>query len=196
MLKDYYHLHLKKELTDTYGLLTFSHLQTLESRLESIEKQPFPDQLEYVFRLIHSSFLHIFPYGCYFPVQEEDKTYYMLSFNIFSLPFKDETKVAEIEQWNDLVKLVSDDFAERRDSALRGNCAFDKLDSLIKDCLEDFDYPDRIHLDPEKLLNLVIFVYDYCILTMKEAHLHYDLDYFVKGEVTIRKKTYYPPHRV
>lgn len=182
---------------DVKGNLVYAHLEDLDIDSGSVERLLCPEELEYVFQLIRSSFLYIDAYGDFLPARKYgDKAIHFVSFFIHSLPFKDDLRAAENGQWNDLVRLVSEDFAERKESTLRGTCTYEELVDLINYCLEDFDYPDRKRLDPVKLINLVVFVYDYCILTMREAHLHPDLDQYAEGEIIIRNKPYSAPIRV
>ena len=179
------------------GDLVYAHIPNLETESEAVELASFPEDLEYVFQLIRSSFLYISIVEGYFPMNHhEEKTSYDLLFCILSLPFQDKGKKAEVEQWNDLVKQVTEDFLQRKEKALRGRCFYEDLSRLIKDCWEDFDYADRKRLNVEKLSNLVVFVYDFCILTLTEANLHPRLDFYLMNNVVIRDKPYSVPLRI
>ncbi len=185
------------DLMASDGNLSYAQVTELGTETESVEPLTPPGDLDYIFDLIRTSFLNIDVISGYFlPEQIEDKKVYRLSFLLLSLPFRDGAKLAEVEQWNDLVELVSRDFNERKESALRGKCSYEKLDAFIRDQIENFEYEDRERLNPEKLTNLIVFVYDYCMLTMREAKLHHNLDMYVKGVVTIREKHFFPPLRV
>lgn len=197
MLREWNSFTFGKDQLDIKDDVLFSHLCDLQTSTESVERFKCADDLEYIFKLINSSFLYFQVQEGYLPLCHlDDKDFYYLSFNILSLPFKSSTSNAEIEQWNDLVRQVSTDFFERKGEALRGHCTYDELDALVRDNLENFDYPDRKRLDATKLVNLIIFAYDYCILTLKESRLHPYLDLYVNGDITIRDKAYHTPLRI
>lgn len=186
-----------EDLMDVSNGIVFAHLQDLETETESVERLAYEEELDYIFKLICSSFLYVDSYEDYLPALEyEGKTVFTPTLCYLSLPFKDETKTVEVEQWNDLVRQIADDFNKRKDVALNSRGSVEVLTDLIRDCIEEFDYPDRERLDLQKLVNLVLFVYDYCNLTLKEAKLHYDLDACMNGEVKIRGKSYSVPLRL
>ena len=185
------------DLFDLQDGIVFAHLDKLETETESAERLTCPEELEYVFQLIDTAFLHINSFeGDLPPRTDKEKLLIEKVFYVYSLPFKDTAKVAEIEQWNDLVALVSNDFAKRKATALRGKCTYEQLESLITDCLYEFKPKDRARLNPQQLLNLIVFVYDYCFITMHEAHLHPDIDKYILGKVKIREKEYVAPLRL
>jgi len=185
------------DFMDVNSGIVYAHMADLASESDPVERLTPPAELEYIFQLISSSFLNIFAFDNYTPPQEvDDKLVHLLQFYVLSLPFNDGSSAAQIEQWNDLVEGVSRDFWQRKESALRGKCSYEQLDAFIRDQIENFDYEDRVRLDPEKLMNLIIFVYDYCMLTLSEAHLHSGLDKYVSGEVVIRGRVFNSPLRV
>ena len=184
------------------GLLTgsghfiYAHLNSLTTESKSVDRLTPPSELEYVFQLILAQFLHIDARkNEWFSREDKDKVYYEHLFFISSLPFK-ENSDAQNEQWNDLVECVSRDFKERWEFALRGKCNYEQLEAFVRDQIEYFDYEDRERLDPKKLMNLIVFVYDYCMLTLSEAHLHLGLDKYVSGDVVIRGRVFSSPLRV
>lgn len=197
MLRKNYSMSFNPEFLDDNSGIIYAHMSDLVSESDPVERLTPPAELEYIFQLIRSSFLNIDVFDSFTPPQQvEDKLLYYLQFYVLSLPFNDEADNVQIEQWNDLVEGVSMDFKERKTSALRGRCSCEQLDSFVRDQIENFEYEDRERLDPEKLMNLIIFAYDYCMLTMREAKLHPNLDMYVNGVVTIREKHYFPPLRI
>ena len=197
MLSDRNSYSLDKDLLDIKDYVLYSHLRDLQTSTESVERISYTDDLDYIFKLIRSSFLYFQVQEGYLPLYHlDDKDFYYLSFNVLSLPFKSDANKAEVEQWNDLVRQVSSDYLKRKDEALRGHCTLEELETLVRDNLENFDYPDRKRLDAKKLVNLIVFVYDYCILTLKESRLHPYVDLYVNGDIIIRDKTYRMPLRI
>lgn len=185
------------DFLDVKGQLIFAHICGLSTESVSVERTGVTEGMEYIFQLIESAFLYYTLAPGILPSREfNGKVIKERTVGVLSLPFKDKTNNAENEQWNDLVQEVTEDFGNRIVDALRNKCTYEQLSSLILDRLEDFDYSDRCRMDAEKLTNLVVFVYDYCILTMKEACLFYDLDEAVNGVVTIRNKEYVAPLRI
>ena len=197
MLNNHNSFSFNPDFMDVDGRRVYAHLQDLSSDSEHAECLTPPSYLEFVFQFIRSSFLYVDGReNTLLPQHIEDKAFYPFLFFVLSLPFKDESDNAQVEQWNELVERVSRDFEERKGSALRGLCSYEQLDFLVRDQIENFEYEDRLRLDPEKLINLVLFVYDYCMLTMRESRLHRHLDMYVDGVIEIRKKRFFPPLRV
>ena len=185
------------DLLDAKGLVTYAHLRDLGTSAGSIERVDYAEDLDYIFQLICHSFTYIDAREGCLPLNKIDgKEIFYLSLIVLSLPFKNETNPAEVEQWNDLVKQVSSDFLGRKNDALRGCCTYEDLEALVRDNLENFDYPDRKRLDANKLINLIVFVYDYCILSLRESRLHPHLDHYVNGDIVIRDKSYPTPLRI
>ena len=185
------------DYVDIQNAIAYAHLFNFETESEQKDRVVCSEELEYVFQLIKSAFLYIQVLDDFCPGQRiEDKVFYLRQFYILSLPFKNETRWAEVEQWNELVASVTDDFFKRKAVALRGVCSYEDLEALVLDQIEGFDYDDRRRLDPVKLVNLITFIYDYCVLTMREAHLHPGLDTCIPGSIKIRKKEFRPPLRV
>ena len=175
------------------------HIQvdSFESEAQSEERLPGPDGLEYILQLISSHFLYVVPQEYFIPSDEVDgKQVHPRSLTVFSFPFNNETDKSQIGLWNDIVTKVEADFQNRRDVALRGKCTWEKLEDMVRNCIEDFEFEDRKRLDVEKLTNLAVFVYDYCMLTLTEAHLYNMLDTYVDGTVEIRGKEFRAPVRV
>lgn len=186
----------QKDSMDVNGVFLYAHLRDLQTKTDSKEVETYDEKLDYIFQLIRSSFLYVDISEGLPPIRVEDKDVYMLSLNIHSLPFINFSDTAAVEQWNDLVKQVSSDFMERKGQALRGHLTYKELESLVKDGLEEFDYTDRKRLEADKLVNLVTFVFDYCVLTLREARLYPNLDLYVNGDIIIRDKTYRTPLRI
>ena len=179
------------------GPMLYTHILNLKTETESVEKKEPREAMAYVFQLIRSAFLYIDAFEEEYPRLEKDGTHVNdMCFYVFSLPFKDDADKAQVEQWNDLLDNVSRDFIERRDNALRGKCDNDQLDSSLKDWVWYFDPEDRERLDIDKLKNLAIFVYDYCMLTMRESMLHPNLDLYICRKIKIRDEVYGQPLRV
>ena len=186
-----------RDYTTAFERMVFAHILDLKTKTESVEKNELEEAMEYVFQLIRSAFLYVDAFEDNFPPFEKDGiSVYNLFFYVLSFPFKDDADKAQVEQWNELLYNVSRDFMERRDNALRGKCDHEQLDSLLKDWVWYFDPEDRVRLNIEKLKNLITFVYDYCMLTMREAKLHPNLDLHISGKVQIREKEYHPPFRI
>lgn len=177
------------EFTSVSRRFVYGHVQNLTTDSEPVAREIPSTGLDYIFDLVQSSFLYITSHEGYFPPMSIDgKEYSQLNYFILSLPFLDKDDNAQIEQWNDLVASVSTDYKERRDVALRGKCTYEDLCNLVRARLRCFDYEDGTRLDVEKLVNLVAFVYDFCMLTMMEADLDPSLSNYIEGTVTIRKE--------
>lgn len=197
MIKDNDTFTFDSDFLDVQDTMIYASPAEFSTEAKPTIRMSYPDELEYVFELVRSSFLcfdtdsSILP-----PLEDKGKNLRTISLTVISLPFLNEENDAEIVQWNDLVSQLSKDFQDRRESALRSKCSLEQLSELIRNGVEEFDYPDRMRLDAEKLTNLVIFVYDYCMLTMNEARLHSGLDINIYGKVTIRDKEYSVPLRI
>lgn len=197
MLRKEYTMSFNPDFLDVNSGIVYAHMSDLSVESEPVERLAPPTELEYVFQLIRSSFLNIDAFDNYTPPQKvEDKLVHLLQFYVLSLPFNDGADAAQIEQWNDMVEGVSRDFNERREFALRGKCSYEQLEAFVRDQIEYFDYEDRERLDPKKMMNLIVFVYDYCMLTLREARLHPGLDKYVRGDVVIRGRVFSSPLRV
>lgn len=181
---------------DQEGFVLFGHANGFDSGAQATERLSGPEDLEYIFQLIRSHFIYIEPQESFMPPLEVDgKQYHSRALMVLSLPFLSETDKSEIGLWNDIVKQVSEEFKERQNHVLRGICSMEDLERLVSDRYEDFEYEDRKRLDPKKLVNLVLFSYDFCMLTMKEACLIEDLDTYVEGTVVIRGREFKAPIR-
>lgn len=151
-----------------------------------VDVNPTPEELEYIFTLISNYFSYVEIDESALPYNKDGL--YKLDLNVKFLPFTDQSKPSEIMQWNDLIMSVSNDFWLRRKCNL-WKTKYDKLYNLIKDCWRDFPIEDRKRLDVDKLINLVIFSYDFCYMTLYNSHLHPSLYDYIKVPILISGQT-------
>ena len=183
-------------LLDAKHHMVYAHIGNFLAEAQADKKDAVHEDLEYIFQLIQSHFLCVVPSeDCYQANPDNGVIIHYFALGVLSLPFTSETDKSQIGLWNDIVKEVSYEYGERMKHMLRGKCTGKQLYELVQNCIEDFEYEDRERLDVDKLANLAAFVYDYCMLTMKEAHLYRNLDLYVDGTVRIRHKVYEAPLR-
>lgn len=157
-----------------------------------IDKKAAPEELEYIFLLISNYFSYVEIGESILPCYNNEL--YKLDFCVKFLPFTDHNKSCEIKQWNDLVTSVSNDFIQRRKCNM-WKIKHDKLYNLIEDCWRDFPIEDRERLDVDQLINLVIFSYDFCYMTLYNAHLHPSLYDYIQVPIIILGKKFYTSRR-
>ena len=196
MAKDTITYTFDEKYLDVKGRLTYAHLGYLERDAETTARVSYPEEMDYIIRLITSYFLLVrHSTDDSVPQYIDGVPYHRMYLSLLSIPFKNEKSPLEIEAWNKMVEAVCNDFHSRKELALRGKCTYDQLKGLVLDALWDFDPDDCDRLDSGKLTNLAVFVYDYCQLTLMEAHLLDNIDFYVDGDVEVRKKLYHAPLR-
>jgi len=157
------------------------------SATDTLTKAKVLPELEYIFQLIceHFSYVEVTD-----SLQYPDSVgFYWHHLSVLLLSFKEETDPQAIYHWNELVSAVTKDYMERLEKNEWG-INMDSLSGLVKDCWRDFDVVDRKRLDVNKLINLILFVYDFCRLTLHKAKLHPNLYDYLEASVTIGGKVY------
>lgn len=147
---------------------------------------PIPLELEYVFQLISSRFTYVDIADLKLP---DPAGYQWHHLTVAMLPIRYNNTVADILTWNRLVASVVSDFNNRYNTN-EWNINYDDLTRLVEKCLRDFHVIDRKRLEVAKLTNLILFVFDYCKLTLNKAKLHPCLYDYIKTTVKFGKKTY------
>ena len=104
MLRSINKFSFQPDLIAADGRIIFAHLGNLATESDNVRRLIPPSELEYVFQLISSHFLHIEARKNDFVPQEHDgKAFYEHLFFVFSLPFKGDGGGVQNEQWNDVV---------------------------------------------------------------------------------------------
>ena len=149
-----------------------------------IERNGGDPSLDYIFRLILDRFSYVESGINYFPYVEHPG-YYFNYFIVQRFPFENQEDNACSIVWNELVDRVEKDFSVRLNNIGQSSSFKDDLSKTVEKLYENFPGEDMDCLDLEKLFNLILFVYDYCMLTLRESLIHPDVDCFLLSEISI-----------
>lgn len=150
---------------------------------KSIGESRDSDKLEYIWILLKHGFSYFNTCPSAFPSPNSEDVYWD-AFAVFRFHMDDMGNLSERLAWEQLLLDIKHDFQRREPHILRGKSETD-LNQLLSECVEEFDYQDRVRLDIKKLSSLVLFVYDYCILTLRESILDPVIGRYIKNDIRI-----------
>ena len=145
---------------------------------------PEPSELEYIWLLLKQGFSYINAQVGLFPYPNMKETFFD-AFAAFRFRMENMDIPGECFAWKNLLLDVSKDFSERRSTILRNPNDETAFRLIISDGIEEFEPEDRLRLEPSKLEALVLFVYDYCLLSLREAILHPLVGSYITDYITI-----------
>ena len=141
-------------------------------------------ELEYVELLLRQGFSYINAQVGLFP-HPSLKDAYWDQFAVFRFRMDNMDIPGERFAWRNLLQDVRKDFTKRRSSVLHNDNDATAFRLIISDGIEEFEPEDRLRLEPSKLEALVLFVYDYCMLSLREAILHPQVGSYITDYITI-----------
>ena len=151
-----------------------------------------PSELEYIFQLISCHFSYVKIEEIIMPDSlghQEPK----LAVKILHIPC--ENTELDISNWNNFAESIKTDFYVRY-NLNEWNIDYDALRDKVQECWTDFKIVDRNKLDIDKLTNLILFVFDYCKLTLTKAKLHPQLYDYIEKTIKFGKETYSTSKRI
>lgn len=148
------------------------------------ESVPEPLELEYLWLLLKQGFSYINAQVGLFPLPNLKDAYWD-QFAVFRFRIENLDVPSERFAWSNLIQDVCNDFTKRRSAILRTPSDETAFRLIISDGIEEFEPEDRLRLEPSKLEALVLFVYDYCLLSLREAVLHPQVGSYITDFITI-----------
>lgn len=142
------------------------------------------DDLEYVWLLLKQDFSYINAQVRLFPYPNLKDAYWNL-FSVFRFRMENMDVSGEWFAWSNLLQDVNRDFTKRRSTILRNPNDETALRLIISDVLEEFEPEDRQRLELSKLEALVLFVYDYCMLSLRESILDPNVGPYITDYIII-----------
>lgn len=147
------------------------------------------DDLEYIWLLLRQDFSYVNTGIKYFPFPERPDAYWDC-FCVMRLSYDNFDDYRELFVWDNLKERVREDYQLRRESVFRNRFCESDFDRLLEDCIEDFPYEDRERIETLKLKSLILFAYDYCILSLRESVLHPLASLYIPEMIRIGGKLY------
>lgn len=161
---------------------------------DMVSREFVPSNLEYIFKIISERFSFIMVEEAGFQRPDFPKGIFRVQLQVSHIPFSDNENPIENQYWNTLVTSICEDFEVRLQKNDWG-IDYDRLRDLITECWNDFEVVDRKRLDVEKLYNLVLFVMDFCKLTLSTSKIHPNLFDYMPVHIKIGEKSQYVSKR-
>lgn len=139
--------------------------------------------LEYVELLLKQNFSYIKAHVGLFPDPKIENVYFN-EFAVYRLRMENMDIPGERFAWRCLLQNIRKDFTDRRSKILRNKDA-SAFQHIISDGIEEFEPKDRLRLEQTKLEALVLFVYDYCMLSLRETILHPEVESYITDYLSI-----------
>ena len=168
------------------GLCYFDASYDLDKELVSKKELSLIEtaELEYVWLLLKQGFSYINAQVGLFP-HPNLKDAYWDQFAIFRFRMENMDVPGEWFAWSNLLQDVSKDFTKRRSTILRNPNDENAFRLIISDGIEEFEPEDRLRLEPSKLEALVLFIYDFCMLSLRESILDPHVGSYITDYITI-----------
>ena len=176
-------------IKDGFVHMLIEATKTSQEVTSAISRDSVPAGFEYIFKVISERFSYISVDESGFQMPGDPEGMFSIILHATHVPFQNNENPLANQSWNTLVASVIKDF-EAMIQKNEWNINYAELKYMISECWEDFDVIDRERLDVDNLTNLILFVMDFCRLTLFTSRIHPNLFDHLYVYIKIKGKEY------